>query len=250
MANLGIQLCCSAKEGNIERVRDLLDQGVTVDSRDVGEFVNQYTPLIWASKEGHLAVATLLLDRGANVNAETACKNTAAIEVCWRGHLDILQLLVSRGANIHHRDYNNWSPLLAAAMTDQFSVCKYLLSLGADLMAATNYNTSVLDHYGRNSRTGFTIEMRPLRCAVLKEWWEKGPHPSQIKRRSDKRWAKCGPFITVLAENGYRPLQARALEIALSALSLDPNEPVILPRTPLGDVFRNDDLVRYIVEFL
>jgi hypothetical protein len=32
--------------------------------------------------------------------------------------------------------------------------------------------------------------------------------------------------------------------------SLDPNEPVILPRTSLGDVFRNDDLIRYIVEFL
>jgi hypothetical protein len=71
-----------------------------------------------------------------------------------------------------------------------------------------------------------------------------------VQRRRDERWERRGPLLTVLAEHAYRPLQARALEIALAALAVDPNEPVIFPRTSLGDVFRNDYLVRYIAEFL
>jgi hypothetical protein len=109
---------------------------------------------------------------------------------------------------------------------------------------------NALADYGDRTMPRLCPEIKALRCAALKEWWEKGPHPSQIKRRRDERWVRRGSFITVLAENGYRPLQDRALEIALAAASLDPNEPVILPRTSLGDVFGNDDLVRYIVAFL
>jgi hypothetical protein len=117
-------------------------------------------------------------------------------------------------------------------------------------MVAYNDNRTALTDYGQSIYSRPSPETKAIRCATLKEWWEKGPHPSQIKRRRDERWARRGYFITVLAENGYRPLKARALEIALAMASLDPNEPVILPRTSLGDVFRNDDLVRYIVEFL
>ena len=58
VAALGQQLIDAAKQGIIERVGPLLDQGVAVDSRDD----SQWTPLMWASENGHRAVAALLLD--------------------------------------------------------------------------------------------------------------------------------------------------------------------------------------------
>ena len=63
---LGQQLNEAAEDGAIERVVALLDQGVAIDSRDD---VSQCTPLMWASDGGHGAIAALLCDRGANVNA-------------------------------------------------------------------------------------------------------------------------------------------------------------------------------------
>ena len=124
------ELIDAAKQGNIERVGALLDQGVAVDSRDE----DQSTPLMWASGGGHRAVAVLLLDRGANVNAVNFDRFTPAMSASSSGHLDTLQLLVSRGADINYRENFEFWALFQAILYGHLPVCEYLLSLGADLM--------------------------------------------------------------------------------------------------------------------
>ena len=219
---LGLQLIAAAWQGNIERVGALLVQGVDVDSWDD----RQWTPLMWASERGHRAVAALLLDAGANVDAENANGETPAICASFRGHLDTLQLLVSRGADIHHRHQGGRSSLLSAALRDHLPACEYLLSLGADLMAANNHNETALAHYGRYANPPLSPKTKALRVAALEAWWAAGPHPSQVQRRLDERWARRGPLMTVLAEHAYRPLQLCALALALAAAELDPATPV------------------------
>ena len=245
METLGDQLIYAADKGNIERVEALLDQGVAVDSRDE----EQRTPLMWASASGHTAVAALLLDRGANVNAENCVRGTPATRASAKGHLDTLQLLVSRGADIHHITHLGYSSLLEAALEDRMPVCEYLLSLGADLMAANYYNLTALSDYGDyvNYHRVISPETKALRCTVLQKAWENGPHPSQVRRRN---WERRGPFLKVLAENAYLPLQARALEIASAALSLNPNEAVLISTKPKDIVLRDKSLVGCIVAFL
>jgi ankyrin repeat protein len=110
------------------------------------------------------------------------------IDAAMDGNLDTLQLLVSRGANIHQVDKYGYSALLSAALLGRMEVCKYLISLGADLMTS-NRNMTALTHYGRFIRpfSNPTTDTWRLGCATtLKEWWEKGPHPSQVKRRLDE----------------------------------------------------------------
>ena len=216
------QLCKAARQGTIERVGALLDQGVAVDSR--GAF--QWTPLLHASGRGHRAVAALLLDREANVNAESTSGFTPATLASGGGHLDLLQLLVSRGADIHHRGQYGYSSLLCAALNDRLPVCEYLLSLGADLMAANNDNYTALTQYGLYAVSRLSLETKVLHRATLQKAWENGPHPSQVQRRRDERWFRRGPLLTVLAEHGYRPLQLRALAIAMAAAELDPAAPI------------------------
>ena len=240
------QLIDLAQRGTIELVGAVLDQqGVAVDSRGV----NQMTPLIWASFRGHRAVASLLV-RGANVNAEDHWRLTQAIYASYGGHLDTLQLLVSRGADIHHRDQGGYSSLLLAALKDRPPVCEYLLSLGADLMVANNDNATALANYGHSGDPPLSPETKALRVAALEAWWAAGPHPSQVQRRRDERWAWRGPLMTVLAEHAYRPLQLRALAIALAAAELDPAEAVVVQTSRMQDVLRDEGLVRYVVSFL
>ena len=243
VAPLGQQLIDAATQGNIERVGALLDQGVLVDSRDG----YQYTPLIWASFRGHRAVAALLCDRGADVNAENALGSTPVTRASYRGHLDTLQLLVSRGADIHHRDQFGHSSLLYAALWDHLPVCEYLLSLGADLMAVDNNNQTALAHYGVRANPRLSPETKALRVAALEAWWAAGPHPSQVQRRRDERWARRGPLITVLAEHAYRPLQLRAQAIAAAAVGA----PLpLIAHNAKEVVCRHEGLARYIIMYL
>ena len=166
------------------------------------------------------------------------------------GHLDTLQLLVSRGADIHHRNHNGSSFLLCAALFDHLPVCEYLLSLGADLMVGNDNNETALAHYGHWLDPRPSPETKALRIATLEACWAAGPHPSQVQRRRDERWARRGPLMTVLAEHAYRPLQLRALAIALAAAELDPAEAVVVQTSRVQDVLRDEGLVRQVVSFL
>ena len=58
------------------------------------------TALTYASEQGHLGIARLLLNRGANVNAATADGGyTALMYASTNGRLSTVQLLLASGAN-------------------------------------------------------------------------------------------------------------------------------------------------------
>jgi ankyrin repeat protein len=61
----------AAAAGKIETVRDLIERGASINSRDE----NAWTPLMQATQGNHLAVVKVLLDAGADINAEIGhCK--------------------------------------------------------------------------------------------------------------------------------------------------------------------------------
>ena len=256
--NLGQQLVTASKEGAIEQVGALLDQGVDVDSR-VG--TTGWTGLLWASRHGHRAVVVLLLDRGADVNARSDTGYSGVFGASLGGHLGIVEVLQARGANIHYVTADGRSALHRAAFYDHLPVCEFLLSKGVDLMAETSLplGHTALGQYGQWLDPPFSPETKTLRVAALEAAWAAGPHPSQVQRRRDECWARRGPLIMVLAEHGYRPLQLRTLATALAAASLDPTSPIqpvalttSLQRHTylLGLVFSNEGIVRLLVMLL
>lgn len=58
----------AAEQGNIKAVQMHLDAGVDVDTKGERTWM-EATPLHHAAKGGHLDIATLLIENGANVNA-------------------------------------------------------------------------------------------------------------------------------------------------------------------------------------
>src|SRR5262245_26656349 len=93
---LSDQFLEAAKKGDVTELKKLLDQGVKVDS------TNKYgvTALGFACSKGHLDAVQLLVERGANVNAEDTFYN--ATPISWaieNGHNDIVKYLLQKGAN-------------------------------------------------------------------------------------------------------------------------------------------------------
>ncbi|XP_032230975.2 ankyrin repeat domain-containing protein 40 [Nematostella vectensis] len=66
------EFCC---DGDVEKARFLLQQGVDVNSSNK---INGWTPLHWASKRNHTGIVKLLLANGAKLDSTTKRGETAA----------------------------------------------------------------------------------------------------------------------------------------------------------------------------
>lgn len=144
-----------ARLGDFEGCLRLLDAGVAVDQTHNGE-----TALLEACREGHIRVATLLLQRGANPNASTQWEHPLTV-LPWgyRRTLHLAQQLRNAGADLTHLpharvvsqrisaramgllldwgldanavDDDGYSRLYWAAKDDQGRICEFLLQYGA-----------------------------------------------------------------------------------------------------------------------
>ena len=89
-------LYAASQEGHVDAVRVLLDHGADVNAQDSID----WTPLHLASCEGHLKVVQLLLDYGATVNAQSGDGSPLHLASDW-GNLEVVRLLLSHGADVH-----------------------------------------------------------------------------------------------------------------------------------------------------
>lgn len=124
--------------GLTDRVR------VWLDARP--ELVNTYspdgfTPLGLAAFFGHLEIARLLLDRGAEINGwgrptvPYVPRNQALHAALAGSHPEVARLLVERGAEIDQFDSAGWTPLHHAAYGGDLDSAALLLARGADVNA-------------------------------------------------------------------------------------------------------------------
>ena len=61
-------------------------------------YIHRYTPLMEAAREGHEDVVQLLVEHGANVNAQTEeTQETALTLACCGGFMEVVQYLIEHG---------------------------------------------------------------------------------------------------------------------------------------------------------
>ncbi len=68
------------------------------------------TPLHEAAAMGHLEVARLLLERGADVNAKNKHGFTPLHFAAGIGHTDVAKLLLEHGADVNAKDEHGRTP--------------------------------------------------------------------------------------------------------------------------------------------
>lgn len=111
-----------------------------------------FTPLILAATAGHQKVVEILLNHGADIEAQSErTKDTPLSLACSGGRYEVVELLLNRGANKEHRNVSDYTPLSLAASGGYVNIIKLLLSHGAEI----------------NSRTGSKLGISPLMLAAM-----------------------------------------------------------------------------------
>ncbi|KAH7110423.1 putative ankyrin repeat-containing protein [Dactylonectria estremocensis] len=151
----------AAAEGHESVVRLLLDSGknghldvaqLFVEAGADKEAKDDYgrTALHRAARNGHLDVARLLVETGADKEAKDGDGRTALHLTATTGHLDVARLLVDAGADKEANNGNSWTPLHQAAWDGDLDVARLLVEAGADNEAEDDYGLTPLYFAARN----------------------------------------------------------------------------------------------------
>ena len=119
----------------------LLENGAEVDTRN-GR--TQETPLIAACQEGHVGVAKLLLEHGADVNAERRDGANALHMATWNEHADVVRILLPYNPNPNMRGPQVKTLLMWACEKNNLELFEALLQLPVDVNAKNDKGSTAL----------------------------------------------------------------------------------------------------------
>ena len=123
----GIKLVTSVQSNDIDTVRELLERGQNQDMID--------SSLCWAARIGDFPLVELLLDYGANINAEVWGGFTPIIwSAIFSSNLEILRLLIANGGDINRcSKTRKQTALHAAVIKGDNKTAEILIEAGARL---------------------------------------------------------------------------------------------------------------------
>ncbi|XP_076086810.1 E3 ubiquitin-protein ligase MIB1-like [Mytilus galloprovincialis] len=120
-----LQACAKGDIASVQQLLKMKKELVNCKSKDL-------TPLMIASHEGHMDIAKLLLDSGANINTKTS-ENSTALLTAAAGKQETLALfLVSQGATVKEIAKFGRSLAHHASYCGMFALLKAVLEKGCD----------------------------------------------------------------------------------------------------------------------
>ncbi len=126
------------------------------------------TPLMLAAINNNLALAKLLIERGADVNKPGW---TPLHYAATRGHRDMMRFLLENDAYIDSESSGGTTPLMMAAKFGSPLAVKLLLEEGADPVLVDHENTSALDMALKADKQQSVFYLR----AFIESWFIQNP---------------------------------------------------------------------------
>ena len=117
--------------GQDAAVRLLLNKGAAVTARSTNQMAN--TPLHAAAAGKHAEIVTLLLEHGANANAQQSGGWTPLHSAAQNGDLESARALLAGGADPSARADNQQKPLDLALTQGRQAMVEFLEAVGAKL---------------------------------------------------------------------------------------------------------------------
>lgn len=192
----------------------LLKGGADPNARYIIEDIDTYTPLHLACMDGKESFVDLLLDNGANVDAQSDMGWTALSLAVKRTEKAIVRKLLDHSASVKLASNLNESPLMLAALVGDVEVLRMLLDVDAD-----------------PSTKQMPGELTALHFAAKH-------HKTSVVEELLRRFPGSG-IMDAESSDGHRPLHFAALEgfldivVMLLDAGADPNVVDISSVTPL-----------------
>jgi hypothetical protein len=141
------ELCACAFEGDLERVKQLVEGGVEIneivlDSHDG----TRETALLNACSGGQVDIVAYLCEHGADIHHADSGGMNALRWASFEGDVLTVKYLLKHGARISGRCHDGLTALLLAAENGSFDILKYLLSPegGASITDRDNFGRTAL----------------------------------------------------------------------------------------------------------
>ncbi|KAJ4264345.1 hypothetical protein NW762_005541 [Fusarium torreyae] len=134
-------LSWAAQEDRSGLVKVLIRSGALLEEEDRA----QYRPLMRALEQGHSTMAQLLIDEGADVNAQHSRFGwSALILAARRGDESTARVLIDKGAYIDAQDIHGWTALIWASSVGKKDVVQLLIERGANTNAMSSFGWTAL----------------------------------------------------------------------------------------------------------
>ncbi|KAJ5633545.1 hypothetical protein N7528_001387 [Penicillium herquei] len=138
-------------------VRLLIDKGVMGNGDDGG------LALLTALANGHQAIATILIENGANVNTSDLSGMSPIFHASKMGYEALAGLLIDSGADVNAMNEYGHTPILLASQYGQDAIVRLLIDHGADVNSMDTWkNTplSIASQYGHDTVVKLLIESK------------------------------------------------------------------------------------------
>jgi ankyrin repeat protein len=287
-------LMWAVSEAHTEAARTLIDAGADVNARShytaaangrgfegrtpvanradpkVEEFASGWlTPLLIAAREGHVELARLLVDRGANVNEVAGDGKTPLALAVFNGNYEVASLLVSRKADVNKADAQRFTPLFWAVdrrnmetapnfpwmMTaDPLPLIRQLLDAGANPNAIVNNTPRARMREGSPRIVFATALMRAAFAAdleLVKLLLERGADPKIVSRDGETMVSAAAGLAFIHGYHRGKSFEERLEVVKLFVgLGNDVNQADDYGITPLMAAANGGDpaLIQYLVD--
>jgi len=260
-------LMWAAAENNAAAVTALIEAGADRDSRSNG---GAFTPFLFAVRGGHLDSSRALLDAGVDVNQPLSDGTSPLVLAVINAHYELAGLLLERGAN-PNADAQGWTALHQIAWSrrhnagfnlpgpvqtgnlDSLELVRQLVKRGANVNARTTKeprdgNRNMLNRLGS---TAFLMAAKNDDVPMMRVLLEVGADPSLTTNRGTTAlMVAAGVGIWAPGENpGTHEEALAAMKLALEAGGGDINDVDMDGETTLhGAVYRGGNMAA--IQFL
>ncbi|HZL93939.1 MAG TPA: ankyrin repeat domain-containing protein, partial [Vicinamibacterales bacterium] len=254
-------LMWAAAENNAAAVTALIEAGADRDSRSNG---GAFTPFLFAVRGGHLDSSRALLDAGVDVNQPLSDGTSPLVLSVMNAHYELAGLLLERGAN-PNADAQGWTALHQIAWSrrhnagfnlpgpvqtgnlDSLELVRQLVTRGANVNARTTKeprdgNRNMLNRVGS---TAFLMAAKNDDVPMMRVLLEVGADPSLMTNRGTTAlMVAAGVGIWAPGENpGTHEEALAAMKLALEVGGGDVNDVDMDGETALhGAVYRGGNI--------
>jgi ankyrin repeat protein len=120
----------SARNGRLtaETIQLALSSGIAVDAVG-GEVLNRAPALFWASRHGHTAVVTAVLEAGADSDVCDKYGQSSIFGCAFAGKAEVMRLLIERGGDVNKANRDGCTPLISLVRNNAGDAADRLLVL-------------------------------------------------------------------------------------------------------------------------